>query len=133
MVLLPHTLQNQIMNVYLFEDLFFRFRRFFNVKADDTRPNQEIVLDGNSRFLHDISYGLMPRRFDPTDDDRIIFDEEDVVSELYLIVEGTVGIGYNMVGPKNHKGGFQIAKKLKKPRDPAIVICDHYVLNKKRC
>lgn len=74
----------------------------------------------------------MPRRFDPTDDDRIIFDEEDVVSELYLIVEGTVGIGYNMVGPKNNKGGYQIAKKLKKPRDPAIVICDHYVLNKKR-
>lgn len=39
MELLPHSLQNQIMNLYLFEDLFYRYRRFFNVKADDTRPS----------------------------------------------------------------------------------------------
>ncbi len=86
------------MNLYLFEDIFYRFRRFFNVKADDTRLSQEVVLDANSRFLYEITFGFMPRRFEPTDEDRIIFDEEEVVTELYLVTEGTIGIGYNLVG-----------------------------------
>jgi hypothetical protein len=86
------------MNLYLFEDIFYRFRRFFNVKAEDTRLSQEVVLDANSRFLYEITFGFMPRRFEPTDEDRIIFDEEEVVTELYLVTEGTIGIGYNLVG-----------------------------------
>ena len=86
------------MNLYLFEDIFYRFRRFLNVKAEDTRLSQEVVLDANSRFLYEITFGFMPRRFEPTDEDRIIFDEEEVVTELYLVTEGTIGIGYNLVG-----------------------------------
>jgi hypothetical protein len=40
----------------------------------------------------------MPRKFENTDEDRIIYDEEDEVKEMYLILEGTVGVGYNMLG-----------------------------------
>ena len=111
-------MQNQIMNLYLYEDIFYRFRAFFNVKTEDSHICQDLMLDADSRFLYDICFGLMPRRFDPTDEDRIIFEEEDVVSELYLILDGVVGIGYNLLGPVNPLTGarsqYQIAKKLKR-------------------
>lgn len=63
----------------------------------------EIELDANSRFLYDITYGLMPRRFEASDEDRVIYDEEDVVTEMYLIIDGSIGVGYNMLGaPGSH-------------------------------
>jgi hypothetical protein len=37
---------------------------------------------------------LKPRKFEANDDEKLIYDEEDEVSEMYLILEGTVGIGY---------------------------------------
>jgi hypothetical protein len=37
---------------------------------------------------------LKPRKFEATEEEKLIYDEEDEVSEMYLIVEGTVGIGY---------------------------------------
>ena len=40
----------------------------------------------------------MPRQFEATDEDRIIYDEEDEVSEMYFILEGNVGVGYNLMG-----------------------------------
>jgi hypothetical protein len=51
----------------------------------------------------------MPRKFEPTDEDRIIYDEEDEVTEMYFILEGNVGVGYNMLGVGG--GGMQIGKK----------------------
>lgn len=98
---LPQSIQNQIMNMYLFEDVFFRYRRMFNLRADDSRIGQEIYLDANSRFLYDVAFGFMPRKFETTDEDRIIYDEEDEVKEMYFILEGTVGVGYNMLGIGN--------------------------------
>ena len=86
------------MNLYLFEDIFYRFRRFFNVRAEDSKIGQELELDANSRFLYDLSFGFMPRRFEATIEDRIIYDEEDEVLEMYFILDGSVGIGYNMLG-----------------------------------
>lgn len=92
------------MNLYLFEDIFHRYRKFFNVRAEDSRLNPELEMDANSRFLYDISFGLMPRRFEPTDEDRVIYDEEDVVTEMYLVLDGSIGIGYNMLGAVNNAG-----------------------------
>ena len=40
----------------------------------------------------------MPRRFEATAEDRIIYDEEDEVLEMYFILDGSVGVGYNMLG-----------------------------------
>ena len=40
----------------------------------------------------------MPRRFDPTDDaDKVIYDEEDEVPEMYFFTEGIIGIGFSLV------------------------------------
>lgn len=49
----------------------------------------------------------MPRKFETTDEDRIIYDEEDEVSEMYFILEGTVGVGYNMMGVRAQGGAGQ--------------------------
>lgn len=68
---------------YLFDDIFYKFRFFFNTQKYK-----------DSKFLYDISFGLKPRKFDSNDDDKLIYDEEDEVSEMYFIMEGTVGIGY---------------------------------------
>ena len=92
------------MNLYLFEDIFFRFRKFLNVRSEDSRLDLQIELDANSRFLYDLSFGFMPRHFEPSDEDRIIFDEEDVVTEMYFILDGKIGIGYNMLGGLNSIG-----------------------------
>ena len=51
----------------------------------------------------------MPRRFDPTEEDMFIYDEDDDVSEMYFIMEGEVGIGYSLIAngiqSKNYKIG----------------------------
>ena len=39
----------------------------------------------------------MPRKFEATDDDQIIYDEEEEVPEMYFITEGIVGIGFSLV------------------------------------
>ena len=51
----------------------------------------------DARFLYECGLGLMPRRFSPTSDDKIIYDEESDVPELYLVMEGTVGIGFRLI------------------------------------
>lgn len=65
------------MSEYLFKDIFKMWGYFFHTKA-----NRE------SKFLFDISFGFMPRRFEPTDEDKVIYDEEDDVPEMYFILEG---------------------------------------------
>ena len=101
------------MTKYLFEDIFQKFRRFFN-----TIENKE------SRFLYDVAFGFLPRRFELTDDDKIIYDEEEEIPEMYFILEGNVGIGYTIpVGVS--KKQYKLAKKLK----AECLICDHYVVN----
>ena len=42
--------------------------------------------------------GLMPRRFDNTGDDKIIYEEECEVAEMYFITKGFIGIGYSYWG-----------------------------------
>lgn len=64
---------------YLFDDIFYKFRFFFNSQKYK-----------DSKFLYDISFGLKPRKFEPSDDEKLIYDEEDEVSEMYFIQEGTV-------------------------------------------
>lgn len=64
---------------YLFDDIFYKFRFFFNSQKHK-----------DSKFLYDISFGLKPRRFETSEEERLIYDEEDEVSEMYFIQEGTV-------------------------------------------
>ena len=70
----------------------------------------------------------MPRYFSDTGDDRIIYEEEQEVAEMYFIVKGFIGIGYNYWGGKLTENSFVIAQKQKGRQ----VLCDHYVVNKRR-
>lgn len=52
----------------------------------------------------------MPRRFDTSEEDKIIYDEEDEVPEMYFIIEGSIGIGYALIGNGISRKQFKIAK-----------------------
>ena len=87
------------MTVYLFQDIFKKFDRFFT-------PSME------TGFLYDISFGFMPRFFQANDEDRIIYDEEDEVLEMYFITEGVIGIGFYLVANGMTNDQHYITKKL---------------------
>jgi hypothetical protein len=78
--------------------------------------------------MSEISFGFMPRKFNDTGEDRIIYEEEQEVAEMYFIIQGFIGFGYNYWGGKLTQNSFTIAKKQKGRQ----VICDQYVVNKKR-
>ena len=89
------------MTVYLFSDIFKQFKRFFNVDSkQDTHT-----------FLYDCAFGFMPRKFEPTEEDQIIYDEEDEVLEMYFVTEGVVGIGFNLIANGVIDKPYTIAKK----------------------
>ena len=69
---------------YLFDDIFYNFRFFFN-----PQKNKE------SKFLYDVAFGLKPRHFSEKEDENVIYDEEEEVLEMYFILNGTVGIGFH--------------------------------------
>ena len=98
---LPQKLKNQIMTVYLFSDLFKNFKKFFSVDSVS-----------ESRFLYEVAFGFMPRRFEATDEDGVIYDEEDEVPEMYFLTEGTVGIGFSLVANGMTNEQHYITKKL---------------------
>lgn len=52
----------------------------------------ESIYDAN--FLQEFGYGLMPRKFSTTELDRIIYDEEEDVIEMYFVTDGIIGIGF---------------------------------------
>ena len=53
----------------------------------------------DTKFLYAICFGLKPARFDAieNDEDKLILDMEEEVSDMYFIMEGQVGIGYYMM------------------------------------
>lgn len=110
---LPMRIKNQIMNIYLFKDVFISFPRFFSIE-------QSI----EQKYLFDISLGLMPRKFEVTKDDQIIYDEEDDVPEMYFITSGIFAIGYSLNVNGTSKHQFMVSKKEVAP----FLICDYYVM-----
>ncbi|CDW87085.1 cation channel family protein [Stylonychia lemnae] len=115
---LPKSLSAQIENHFGYfwanDRLASLSQMFFN-----TQENRE------SRFLYDVSFGFMPRKFEPTEEDKIIYDEEEEVPEMYFIVEGQIGIGYSLIANGISRKQYKIAKKIKSD----CIICDHYVAN----
>lgn len=84
--LLPITIQQTLIADYLFQDIFSTIHRFFG------------IIDLNqTKLLSDLSYGFLPRQFLANDEDRIIFDENQEVAELYFIQEGFIGIGFSLL------------------------------------
>ena len=78
-----------------------------------------------SSFLYDIALGFMPRKFEPTQEDSLIYDEEDSVPEMYFVTEGIIGVGYCLADKGLREDNVSIGKKLVHP----VLICDHYVMN----
>ena len=111
---LPDKVKTQIMTVYLWCDIFNNFKKFFNI--DNVK---------DCKFLYDVGFGFMPRNFDPNSEDKIIYDEEDDVIEMYFIVEGIVGVGFSLIANGFRKNPYKIAKRY----SPNQVICDHYLCN----
>ena len=71
---------------YLFDDIIFKHREFFN-----THENRK------SKFLYDICFGFKPQKFDMYESMNLILDEENEVTDMYFIQEGCVGIGYYLL------------------------------------
>ena len=67
----------------------------------------------------------MPRRFEAiSDEDRIIYDEEQEVEEMYFVSKGIVGIGFSLIATSCTRNHI-IAKEIK----GAQIIGDHYTVN----
>lgn len=64
-------------------------------------------------FMAEFYKGLMPRKFNETGDDRIIYEEENEVAEMYFIIKGFIGIGYNFMSGSIREDKFVMAKKQK--------------------
>ena len=81
----PKQIKHHILLHYLFDDIIFRFRLFF-IPRDDTKEGDETIFD--EQFLFEVSFGLVPGKFDVQPEDRLILDEEDDVTDMYFITEG---------------------------------------------
>jgi len=81
---------------YLFKELFDYFSFFLQaeIRADE-------------KFLFALARGLMPRRFDADDpNDKIIYEENQEVAELYFVMQGFIGYAVNQLSDKLCKGFY---------------------------
>jgi len=86
---LPNYIKTKIIYQYLFKDIFDTHQRFFKPKTRPTMRNDE-------NFLSDIAKGMMPRRFQADHiNDRIIYEEDQEVAEMYFVQSGFIGIAVN--------------------------------------
>ena len=70
----------------------------------------------------------LPRRFKDDDYDHIIYDEDQEVDEMYFIQEGFIGIGYTTLSSGITNQHYKMVKKQRNQQ----LICDHYVINKRK-
>ena len=79
-------IKEHIMCKFLFEDIIEKaaFKSFFRVGREF-----------DSNFVYQVAFGFMPRMFKNTKDDRFILEEEGDVTEIYFIISGDWGVGYN--------------------------------------
>jgi len=79
---LPLKVKRYIILNYMFDDIIYNHRFFFNMEAN-------LAL----YFIEDVCYGFKPA-FYQADEDSLILDEEEDVTNMLFIKEGEVGIGY---------------------------------------
>ena len=63
--------------------------------------------------------------FAHSDDDKIIYSEEEDVPEMYFVMEGIVGVGFSLVADGYVNDKYRIPIKMSAPK----LICDYYVIN----
>ena len=97
--MLPLSVKQEIMVEYLFWDIITT-NQFFSNKT--VRIDQE--------YLYEVCRGLQPRRFDSEDDhDKKIYLEDMEVHELYIIMQGFIGIGYSNIRFDEEQGPYKMA------------------------
>ena len=83
----------------------------------------------NPNLLFDLCSNLMPRRFIASNQhDRLIYEENDEVAEMYFITKGKVAFATNEFRSKMTLGNFDVFKINK----GSTLICDHEAINRKR-
>ena len=101
----------------MFDDIYSKYKLFFN---SDSKPDPE--------FLYDLVFGLRPRKYDTSDEEKLILDEEDEVREMYLLEAGIVGIGFYLFTQGLSKKQYKLGTFMR----GNSIICDYYVcFNKK--
>ena len=83
---LPYQMRREIVVQYLFDDLIRSSPRFF-IPCEKSK---------NKNFIYTVCFGLVPRWFDSTNDkEKMIFKEEQEITEILFVQRGTVGIGFS--------------------------------------
>ena len=104
--------------------MLIKFQRFFNATycgPSDTTPDYNLIPL--------ITSGLIPRFFSANDiDDRHIYQENMEVEEMYFVLEGKIGIGFQLPCYDVNGTSSVIVKKQKGTQ----IIGDYYVIHKKR-
>lgn len=111
---LPRSVKRAIIVHFLFDDIFYNFRSFFNPEKFK-----------ESKFLYDVAFGLMPRFFSDKDEENVILDEEEEVLEMYFVMQGTVGVGYHLYQQSLDKPRYTLAKQL----ETNACFGDYYLCN----
>ena len=73
------------MKDYLYEDIFRH-----NGPFSDFFDNGEAM---DPDFLYDVSFGLQPRQFWPTDNDSFIYEPHEYITEMYFVTKGKWFLG----------------------------------------
>lgn len=120
--LLPSHIKTEIIFRYLFRDIFDCHSRFFFSRS---RP----LMRADQEFLADIARGMMPRIFfSEHHTDKVIYEEDQEVAEMYFVNQGFIGIAMNTYTSAFNQSNFEYGRKQKGYQ----IICDHYVLNKRK-
>lgn len=77
---LPRDIKRKLMKDYLYEDIF-RHRGPYS----DFFDNGEAM---DPDFLYDVSFGLQPRQFWPTEKDCFIYEPHEYITEMYFVNKG---------------------------------------------
>jgi len=97
--MLPVKIKQQLITSYLFSDQFYNsYRRFFDC---DTK--------GKYEMLQDLSFGMVPRHFDH--EERILYDEDQEVSEMYFVQKGFIGIGFSIMSNGINGRNYMVSKR----------------------
>jgi uncharacterized secreted protein with C-terminal beta-propeller domain len=95
---LPIHTKQAIAFSHLWSDLFYDHKIFFEHDGEY-----------DSLFLYSISNGFHPRIFTLHQDRRIIYEEEEHVSEMYFITRGKVGIGFSRNNNDSNLGPYDLS------------------------
>lgn len=102
----PKRVRHHLVVHYLFYDLIKRFQRFFNATFCD---DNNMVLNYN--LISMLTEGFMPRYFTASlDDDKIIYEQDMEVEEMYFVLDGKIGIGFHLPNKSLLHGQQKIAQ-----------------------